>query len=111
IAALFAFGGWWEFGRMSEDVDSPRRTMPRALICGIAIVTAIYALASVACTSARSGLMPGTDEAFVALIGLQLFGASGGSLLAAMVVVAVSGSLAATLFGSPRLYVAMARDG
>lgn len=111
IAAFFAFGGWWEFGRMSEDVESPRRTMPRALIGGIAIVTAIYALASVAYTIVSKGLMVGTDEAFVALIGLQLFGASGGRLLAAMVVVAVSGSLAATLFGSPRLYVAMARDG
>jgi APA family basic amino acid/polyamine antiporter len=111
IAAFFAFGGWWEFGRMSEDVDSPRRTIPRALIGGIAIVTAIYALASLAYSLARSGLIPGTDEAFVALIGLQLFGAWGGRLLATMVVVAVSGSLAATLFGSPRLYVAMARDG
>jgi APA family basic amino acid/polyamine antiporter len=86
IAAFFAFGGWWEFGRMSEDVDSPRRTIPRALIGGIAIVTAIYALASVAYSLARSGLMPGTDEAFVALIGLQLFGAWGGRLLATMVV-------------------------
>ncbi|MGH9309902.1 MAG: amino acid permease, partial [Vicinamibacterales bacterium] len=26
IAAFFAFGGWWEFGRMSEEVESPRRT-------------------------------------------------------------------------------------
>jgi hypothetical protein len=59
------------------------------LIGGIAIVTAIYALASVAYSLARSGPMPGTDEAFVALIGLQLFGAWGGRRLATMVVVAV----------------------
>jgi APA family basic amino acid/polyamine antiporter len=111
IAAFFAFGGWWEFGRMAEDIESPRRTMPRALGGGIALVTAIYALASVAYTLAAPQATPATDEAFVALIGASLFGAAGGTLLAIMVVVAVSGSLAATLLGAPRLYVAMARDG
>jgi APA family basic amino acid/polyamine antiporter len=111
IAAFFAFGGWWEFGRMAEDIESPRRTMPRALVGGIALVTTIYALASVAYTLAAPQATPATDEAFVASIGANLFGATGGTLLAIMVVVAVSGSLAATLLGAPRLYVAMARDG
>jgi APA family basic amino acid/polyamine antiporter len=111
VAAFFAFGGWWEFGRMAEDVESPRRTMPRALIGGIALVTAIYALASVAYTLAAPHAAPATDEAFVAVIGANLFGTAARSLLAIVVVVAVSGSLAATLLGAPRLYVAMARDG
>jgi APA family basic amino acid/polyamine antiporter len=111
ISAFFAFGGWWEFGRMAEDVESPRRTLPRALVGGITLVTAIYALASVAYTLAAPQATPATDEAFVALIGANLFGAAGRTLLAIMVVVAVSGSLAATLLGAPRLYVAMARDG
>jgi len=48
IAAFFAFGGWWELGRMSEEVESPRRTMPWALVGGVALVTAIYALVGVA---------------------------------------------------------------
>ena len=111
IAAFFAFGGWWEFGRMAEDVAAPRRTMPWALVGGIVLVTAIYAFASVAYMLGSSGPMPATDEAFVSQVGANLFGAAGGRLLAAMVVVAVSGSLVATLFGAPRLYVAMARDG
>ena len=96
---------------MGEEVDAPRRTMPRALVGGIAIVTTIYALASVAYMFGASGPMPPTDDAFVAMVGRNLFGSAGGRLLALMVVVAVSGSLAATLLGAPRLYVAMARDG
>jgi APA family basic amino acid/polyamine antiporter len=111
ISAFFAFGGWWEFGRMAEDVHSPRRTMPRALVGGIALVTVIYVLASVAYMLAAPHAAPATDEAFVALVGANLFGAAGGSLLAVVVVIAVSGSLAATLLGAPRLYVAMSRDG
>jgi basic amino acid/polyamine antiporter, APA family len=44
-------------------------------------------------------------------VGTALFGDAAGRLLAAMVVMAVAGSLAATLLGAPRVYLAMARDG
>lgn len=111
IAAFFAFGGWWELGRMSEEVESPRRTMPRALIGGLVLVTAIYASVSIAYVLVAPGRIEGSDEAFVAAIGAALFGDAAGRLLAMMVVVAVSGSLAATLLAAPRMYLAMARDG
>ena len=111
IAAFFAFGGWWDLGRMGEEVESPETTMPRALIGGLALVTTMYALVSVAYMIGTSGLAPGTDEAFVLQVGASLFGATAGRLLSAMVVVAVAGSLAAVLLGSPRVYLAMARDG
>ncbi|HXW07741.1 MAG TPA: amino acid permease [Vicinamibacterales bacterium] len=111
VAAFFAFGGWWELGRMSEEVESPRRTMPRALIGGVAIVAGIYALVSVAFVLATPGPAAATDEAFVSLVGAALFGEAAGRLLAAMVAMAVGGSLAAVLLGAPRVYLAMARDG
>jgi APA family basic amino acid/polyamine antiporter len=111
IAAFFAFGGWWELGRMGEEVASPRHTMPRALVGGLALVTAMYALVSVAYVLGAAGPASSTDEAFVLRVGASLFGETAGRLLSAMVVVAVVGSLAAVLLGSPRVYVAMARDG
>jgi APA family basic amino acid/polyamine antiporter len=112
IAAFFAFGGWWELGRMSEEIEAPRRTMPRALIGGVTIVTLVYALITIAYALSTSGRIAGaTDEAFVADVGDALFGSTAARLLAAMVVVAVSGSLAATLLAAPRMYLAMSRDG
>jgi APA family basic amino acid/polyamine antiporter len=111
IAAFFAFGGWWDLGKMSEEVESPRRTMPRALVGGLAMVTAMYSLVSIALMLATSGPVPGSDETFVLAVGASLFGETAGRLLSGMVVVAVAGSLAATLLGSPRVYLAMARDG
>jgi APA family basic amino acid/polyamine antiporter len=111
IAAFFAFGGWWELGRMSEEIESPRQTMPRALVGGVALVAAMYALVSVAFVLAGSGPVSASDDAFVAVVGRALFGDAAGRLLAAMVVVAVAGSLAAVLLGAPRVYIAMARDG
>jgi APA family basic amino acid/polyamine antiporter len=111
IAAFFAFGGWWDLGRLSEEVESPRRTMPRALVGGVLLVTTIYMMVTVTFALAGPAAASASDEAFVAQVGAALFGAAAGQLLAAMVVVTVAGSLAAVLFGAPRTYFAMARDG
>jgi APA family basic amino acid/polyamine antiporter len=110
LAAFFAFGGWWEVGRMSEEVETPRRTMPLALVGGVALVTAVYALVTVAFFVVAPA-PAASDQALVSQVGNALFGRAGGRLLPAMVSVAVAGSLAAVLFGSPRVYMAMARDG
>ena len=112
IAAFFAFGGWWELGRMSEEVETPRRTMPRALIGGVTLVTLVYAFITIAYALGTSGRI-GADsaETFVAEVGRALFGPAAGRLLGAMVVVAVAGSLSATLLAAPRMYLAMSRDG
>ena len=55
IAAFFAFGGWWELGRMSEEIETPRRSMPQALIGGVALVTVIYALITMAYALSTAG--------------------------------------------------------
>jgi APA family basic amino acid/polyamine antiporter len=111
IAAFFAFGGWWDVGRMSEEVDDPRRTMPRALVAGVLLVALIYACVSIALVLVVPGGQATSDEIFVLDVGVALFGHTAGRMLALMVVIAVAGSLAAMMLGAPRLYVAMARDG
>jgi APA family basic amino acid/polyamine antiporter len=111
MSAFFAFGGWWDLGKMSEEVDAPRRTLPRALIGGVAIVAVLYALVSLAFLIVAPPNPSASDDVFVSVVGAVLFGDVAGRLLAAMVTVAVAGSLAAVLLGAPRVYLAMARDG
>jgi APA family basic amino acid/polyamine antiporter len=111
MGAFFAFGGWWDLGKMSEEIVEPRRTLPIALVGGIALVTLLYAGLSVAFMHVLRGRAPATDEAFVVALGSALFGGGAARVLAAAVVVAVAGSLAAVLLGAPRLYLAMARAG
>jgi APA family basic amino acid/polyamine antiporter len=111
IGAFFAFGGWWDLGKMSEEIVRPRRTLPIALVGGIGIVTLVYAGLSVAFTHVMQGRQAATDDAFVAALGSALFGDRAGGLLAAAVVIAVAGSLTAVLLGAPRVYLAMARTG
>jgi APA family basic amino acid/polyamine antiporter len=110
IAAFFAFGGWWDLGRMSEDVEEPARTLPRAMLGGVMLVAAIYVLVSVALILGGPAVS-GSDEALVALTGRRVFGGAASRILALIVVTAVAGSLAAVMLGAPRVYLAMARDG
>jgi APA family basic amino acid/polyamine antiporter len=111
VAAFFSFGGWWEAARMAGEVRDPRRTLPRAFVAGVAIVTLVYVLTS----SVFMALVPpaeaATATAFAARVGERLFGAAGGTVLGLAVAVSVAGSLAAVLLGSPRTYVALAQDG
>ena len=111
MGAFFAFGGWWDLGKMSEEIVEPRRTLPVALVGGIVVVTLVYAGLSVAFMHAMAGQAHASNDAFVAALGSTLFGESAGRALAAAVVVAVAGSLAAVLLGAPRVYLAMARSG
>jgi basic amino acid/polyamine antiporter, APA family len=111
LAAFFAFGGWWEATKLAGEVRDPARTVPRALILGLAIVTAAY----VATSAVFLYLVPldqvTTGEAFAAQAGESLFGSAGGTVFAAIVVVSVAGSLLAVLMAPPRVYYAMGRDG
>jgi len=111
MGAFFAFGGWWDLGKMSEEIESPRRTLPIALVGGIVVVTVVYAAVSLAFLHVMRGPQPENDEAAVAALGSALFGAGADKLLAVAVVIAVAGSLAAVLLGAPRVYLAMARSG
>lgn len=110
VAAFFAFGGWWDLGRMSEDVEEPSRTLPRAMLGGVMLVAAIYVLISVALILGGPSVS-GSAEALVTVTGNRVFGAAASRVLALIVVTAVAGSLAAVMLGAPRVYLAMARDG
>ena len=111
VAAFFSFGGWWDVAKMAGEIREPARTVPRALILGVAIVTLVYILTSavflylVPLESVTSG------ETFAAQAGEVLFGRAGGKILSAIVIVTVIGSLAAIVMSAPRVYFAMARDG
>ncbi|HEX6211261.1 MAG TPA: amino acid permease [Methylomirabilota bacterium] len=111
VAAFFAFGGWWEAAKLAGEVRDPGRTMPRALVLGVAVVTAAYVLTSASFLYLVPLEAVTSDEAFAAQAGEALFGRAGGAVLAATVLISVAGSLFAIQMMLPRLYYAMSRDG
>lgn len=111
VAAFFSFGGWWDVTKLSGEVREPARTLPRALIFGVVIVTLVYILTSAVFLYLVPLSAVSSGETFAAQAGSVLFGAVGGLVFSVIVVVAVLGSLAAIIMSAPRVYFAMARDG
>jgi basic amino acid/polyamine antiporter, APA family len=111
VAAFFSFGGWWDVTKLAGEIREPARTLPRALIYGVMIVTLVYVLTSTAFLYLVPLDAVTSGETFAAQAGEVLFGRAGGQVFSAIVVVAVLGSLAAILMSAPRVYFAMARDG
>ena len=111
IGAFFSFGGFWDVAKIGGEVRNPKRTLPRALALGVGTATMVYILTSGAFIHLVPIEAAGSGPAFAAQAGSALFGAEGGRVFAAIVLVSIAGSLAAVLMTAPRVYYAMARDG
>jgi basic amino acid/polyamine antiporter, APA family len=111
VAAFFSFGGWWEVAKISGEVKDPARTMPRALLAGLLVVTVVYVVVTVAFMYVVPIDQVGPPDAFVAQVGAVLLGPTGAGVLSLVIIVCVLGSLAAMMMLAPRVYVAMAHDG
>jgi basic amino acid/polyamine antiporter, APA family len=111
VASFFSFGGWWDASKIAGEMRDPERNLPRALVLGVSIVTIVYIAISAVFLYLVPPAQIASDKAFAALAGEALFGQSGGTIFAAIVIVTVLRSLAAMLMASPRVYYAMARDG
>ncbi|HTB98733.1 MAG TPA: amino acid permease [Terracidiphilus sp.] len=109
ISAFFCFGGWWEAGKIAGQVRNPSRTLPIAFAGGVLVVTAIYLLVSLAFVAVVPLEQIQSNTGFVAQFGFALFGASGGRVLSACVVLCVLGGLIVLSMAVPRVTYALAR--
>src|SRR5215213_2467038 len=114
VAGFFSFAGWWDLAKLAGEVRSPARTLPRALLLGLLIVTVLYVLTSAAflylvpAEQAPTGESAG--QAFAALVGQALFGRTGRQIFSGIVAGSLLGSIATYIMAAPRVYYAMARD-
>ena len=111
VGAFFSFGGWWDVGKIAGEVKDPGRTLPRALMLGMLVVTAVYIMVSAVFLYLVPLNRVTSNETFVAQAGAVLFGPTGGVVFAAIVIICLVGSLTALIMSAPRVYFAMAEDG
>jgi APA family basic amino acid/polyamine antiporter len=99
VLAFIAFAGWWDVSKIAGEVRDPKRTMPRALVLGVSIVTVVYVAVSLVFLYlvAPARIADDKGAAFAALAGEALFGRRGEVIFSLIVVISVAGSLAAIL--------------
>jgi basic amino acid/polyamine antiporter, APA family len=111
VGAFFSFGGWWDVSKIAGEVRDPGRTLARAMLIGVLIVTIVYAVVSAVFLYLVPLRSVTSDETFVAQAGAVLFGPAGAVIFSGIVIVCVFSSIAALIMSAPRVYYAMAQDG
>ena len=110
-AGLFAYGGWHMSTYAAGETRDPERTIPRALILGVLVVTACYMLLN----AAYLYVMPLSTVAAstrVAADALSLIlGPQGSAAITVVIIVSALGALNGIALAGPRVYYAMAHDG
>ncbi|HEX9305735.1 MAG TPA: amino acid permease [Thermoanaerobaculia bacterium] len=111
VPILFAYGGWQSVNLVAEETREPRRTIPIALLAGMAIVIVVYMLANVVYLAvlSRPGLASTSTPAADAL--RRIYGSGADRLVAAAIAISAFGFLDLTLLAQTRIYYAMGRDG
>lgn len=118
IRASYAYTGWNAASYVAGEVVDPRRTLPRAILLGTAIVVALYlGLAAVFAASlphAELREIAAGDRDALERIGdlaaVRLFGPMGARMASLAVGLVLAASLSALLLTGPRVARAMAED-
>ncbi|MBX3213754.1 MAG: amino acid permease [Labilithrix sp.] len=108
---LFSYLGWNASVFVAGEIESPGKNLPRSLFAGLGICTLIYVLVTTTYVYALGmRALPGMP-----VVGIQaghaLFGASGGPILAVVMMASIFGTVNANVLVGPRIAYAMATDG
>ncbi len=109
---FFSYIGLDAVSTAGDEVKDPQRTMPRAIIFALLIVTGIHVLVAVAALGSQPWQDFKGEEAVLAVILDHITGSIAGStILAAGAVISIFSVTLVTLYGQTRILFAMGRDG
>ncbi|MBI3320431.1 MAG: amino acid permease [Candidatus Omnitrophica bacterium] len=110
IFVLWTYGGWTEAAYVAEEIHDPQRAVPRALVTGLLITTALYVLVNgVYLAYVSVAQMPRTPLVAATMMQRAL-GPRGATLIASMVAVSAFGALNGYILTGARILYAIAQD-
>ena len=110
VPVLFAYGGWQTANFVAEEVQEPRRNLPRALVLGVTGVVLLYLAVNFVCVQVLGvEALAGTTTPASAVMEAAL-GRAGARFIAIGIAISTLGFLSQSMLTAPRVYFAMARD-
>jgi APA family basic amino acid/polyamine antiporter len=111
IFVMFAYSGWNAATYVAEEMRTPERTLPAAMLLGTGLVASFYLALNVAFIYA----LPLESLKGIVRVGAAaasaLFGSKIGGLFSGIMAAAVLSCVSAMVIVGPRVYYAMAQDG
>jgi APA family basic amino acid/polyamine antiporter len=111
VLVFWAYAGF-ELGTLpAAETQNPRRTIPRAIAIGMAIVMILYLSTNFVVYGTVNWTVLATSSAPLILVGTILMGSAGALIMMVGALVSVSGSDESGTLGTARLSYAMSIDG
>lgn len=123
VGSLFSSDAWNNVTFAAAEVREPARNLPRALVLGTGLVTALYLLTNVSYLSVlpfagaadgadavARGITHATQDRVGVAVAETMFGEAGAALMAVAILVATFGCNNGLILAGARVYWAMARD-
>ena len=111
IACVLAYDGWVQLSFVAGEIRNPQRNVLLALVLGSVACIAIYLLANMAYLRVLPIEEIAASNHVGATVAERVFGPLGGSLVSAIILVSIIGTLNGCFLTSPRVYFAQAGDG
>ena len=113
VGPLFSQSAWNNVTFAGEEVESPGRTLPRALLAGCLLVTSLYVLANLAYCNVLplSAIQHAPSDRVATAVATALFGPAAAGATAIAIMVSTFGCVNGLILSGARVSFAMARDG
>ena len=111
IAVSFTYGGYQQTINFGEEVDNPRRTIPRGIFIGIILIITLYLAVSFAYYKAIGFEDLKTSRGIASIVAEQMFGPTGRYVASILLFIAVLAYVNVLLLSNPRVMYAMSTDG
>jgi APA family basic amino acid/polyamine antiporter len=108
---FFAYQGFEEMVKFSEETHRPERTIPLALIVALGISTALYMLVCVSAVSVTGWQALSSSPAPFAAVASTAWGADASLLISVIALFATANTALMMMFASSRISYGMARAG
>lgn len=110
LGVLFAYEGWVAVANMAEEMKNPAKDLPKAIVVGLIIITIAYLGVNLAIINTMSVADVAASKKVASDAAVILFGPVGEKLIAAGILISITGCLSAFIMTGARIPYAMAID-
>ena len=110
IAVSFTYGGYQQTINFGDEVNEPKKTIPKGIFIGIIIIISLYLAVSYAYYNAIGFEQLKTSRGIASIVVEKMFGPAGKTVASILLFIAVLAYVNVLLLSNPRVMYAMSRD-
>jgi APA family basic amino acid/polyamine antiporter len=110
VAVSFTYGGYQQTINFGEEVRNPKKTLPRSIFLGIAIIIILYLLINYAYVKVIGFEDLKSSKNIAAIMASKVFGINAERILSGFLFLSVLGYVNVLLLSNPRVMAAMSED-